>query len=139
MQFESSIYVSAPAEKIFSVYAAVSQWPTWDLEVESASIEGTFTSGGTGKIKPKGAPESKIEITELTENQSFTIECKLPLCKMHFVHLLDAQDAASTKVTNQLIFSGLLAPLFGRLIGKGIAKTIPSTLAGLKHHVEKAV
>ena len=111
MQFESSINVSAPAEKIFSVYAAVSQWPTWDLEVESASLDGDFVLGGTGKVKPKGAPETKITITELTHNKSVTTVCQLPLCTMHFVHILNAQSDGSTQVINQLNFTGLLTPV----------------------------
>ncbi len=136
MKFEESITVAASAEKIFAVYAAVAQWPEWDLEVDSASLNGPFSLGSTGKIKPKGAPESEIELIELTENKSFTIECKLPLCKMHFVHELAPQGNGATKVVNGLAFSGLLAPVFGRLIGKGIAKSMPSTLGGLKKFVE---
>jgi hypothetical protein len=139
MQFEESTFIAAAPAKIFSTYAAVSQWPSWDLEVESASLDDAFNLGGTGKIKPKGAPESKIELIELTENKSFTIECKLPLCKMHFVHVLSEQGDSSTNVKNQLIFTGFLAPLFGRLIGKGIAKTMPGTLLGLKHYIEQKV
>jgi hypothetical protein len=55
---------------------------------------------------------------------------------MHFVHELAAQSNGSTTVVNKLAFSGLLAPVFGRLIGKGIAKSMPSTLGGLKKYVE---
>ena len=139
MNFEQSTVVAATPEKIFSTYAAVSKWPEWDLEVDSASLNGPFTLGSTGKIKPKGAPESKIELVELTENKSFTIECNLPLCKMHFVHELVAQGNGTTSVVNKLTFSGLLAPVFGRLIGKGIAKSMPSTLGGLKKYVEATI
>lgn len=137
MQFESSINVSASAARIFSVYAAVSKWVDWDLEVESASLDGAFVLGGTGKVKPKGAPETKITITELTPNKSVTTICQLPLCTMHFVHILNEQIDGSTQVINQLKFTGFLTPVFGRLIGKSIYKTMPNTLQGLKNYVEK--
>ncbi len=136
MKFEESVSISAAPAKIFSVYAKVAEWPVWDKEVESASLNGAFKLGSEGKIKPKGAPESAIKIIELTEHKSFTIECKLPLCKMHFVHVLSEVNASTTKVVNQLEFTGLLAPLFGRLIGKSISKTMPDTLKGLKSFVE---
>jgi hypothetical protein len=135
MKFEESISISATPKEIFAVYAAVAQWPIWDAEVEHASLVGDFKLGVEGKIKPKGAPESKIKITELTESKSFTVECKLPLCKMRFVHVIVAEGAGS-RVINSTEFTGLLAPVFGRLIGKSIAKTMPATLAGLKRHVE---
>ena len=69
-------------------------------------------------------------------NASVTTRCLLPLCKMDFVHILEPQANGSTHVINQVVFSGWLAPLFGRLIGKSIAKTMPATLASLKRHLE---
>jgi hypothetical protein len=135
MKFEESTSILTTPSKVFSVYSAVSGWPTWDSEVEYASLDGEFILGAEGKIKPKGAPESKIKIIELTETKSFTIECNLPLCKMHFIHIITPEGSGS-RVKNLLEFTGLLAPLFGRLIGKSIYKTMPKTLAGLKRHVE---
>lgn len=135
MKFEEFVSISAVPHQIFSVYSAVASWPDWDAEVESASLNGEFRLGAEGKIKPKGAPESKITIVELTENQSFTVECNLPLCKMRFIHLINAAGGGS-KVINRLEFTGLLSPLFVRLIGKSISKTMPHTLSGLKTYIE---
>ena len=135
MNFEESISISATPTNVFSVYTQVSEWPKWDLETEASALDGEFKVGSEGKIKPKGAPVSKIKLTEVTENESFTVECNLPFCKMHFVHLLQA-DGDNTKVINRLNFSGFLAPLFSRLLGKSISKTIPQSLAGLKRYIE---
>lgn len=135
MKFEHSIYIDKSPAEIYLAYANVSEWAIWDSETESASLAGEFAVGTTGKIKPKGAPESKMKLTEVTQNESFTVECNLPLCKMHFVHLLKKLDN-NTEVTNQLIFTGLLAPIFGRLLGNSINKSIPGSLNGLKTHLE---
>lgn len=135
MQFEQSIYISDSPKNIYLAYENVSNWAVWDSETESASLSGEFVVGTTGKIKPKNAPESKIELIEVTKDKSFTVECGLPLCKMHFVHLLD-QEAEGTKVTNQLIFSGFLAPIFSRLFGNSINRSILSSLNGLKKHID---
>lgn len=137
MRFEESTSILAAPGKIFSVYSAVADWPVWDAEVEYASLDKGFTLGDEGKVKPKGAPESRFKIIELTETKSFTIECKLPLCKMHFIHTI-APEGAGSRVQNVLEFTGFLAPVFGRLIGKSIYKTMPNTLAGLKQHIEKS-
>lgn len=136
MKFEQSIDISADAKTVFSAYRNVSEWSQWDPETEAASIDGDFSVGTTGTIKPKGAPKSKMKLIEVTEDRSFTVECGLPLCKMHFIHLMNPSENG-TNLVNQIVFSGILGPVFGRLVGKGISKTLPESLAGLKHHIEK--
>lgn len=136
MKFEQSITISAEPHEVFSEYQKVSDWPKWDPETEAASIDGEFVVGATGKVKPKGAPDSKIQLIEVTEGRSFTIECKLPLCKMHFIHLMNKAESG-TELINQVEFTGFLSPLFGRLIGNGINKGLPDSLAGLKKYIEE--
>ena len=135
MKFEHSIKIFADQATVFAAFKDVSSWSQWDPETEAASMDGAFSVGTRGKIKPKGAPESKILLTEVTQNQSFTVECSLPLCKMHFIHLMQP-IVDGTELINQLEFTGLLGPVFGRLFGKGIDKGIPESLKGLKHHIE---
>jgi len=135
MKFEQSISINSDPIDIYSAYKNVSGWPTWDPETESASLEGDFVVGAVGKIKPKGAPTSKIKLIEVTPNQSFTVECNLPLCKMLFVHELNKVEQG-TKVINQVIFTGLLAPVFGHMIGNSINKSLPDSLQGLKEYIE---
>ena len=135
MQFEEQIIIDVPAEAVFAVYEDVANWPAWDSDTLSSQLDGPFEPGSTGKLKPKQGPETKIQITEVTKNHSFTVECKLPLCKMHFVHEMVPTDQ-STEVTNKIIFSGLLSPVFSRLIGNEIKDTLPSSLRGLKEHIE---
>lgn len=136
MKFEQSIEISVEPKVVFAEYQKVSDWPKWDPETQSASIDGNFVKGTTGKIKPKGAPESKMQLIEVSPDRSFTVECKLPFCKMHFIHLMNPIDSG-TQVINQVVFTGFLAPLFGRLIGKDINKSLPDSLKGLKNHIEK--
>lgn len=137
MLFEASTNIHATPTQIFAAYADVENWSAWDSEVEFSSIDGAFQSGTAGTIKPKGAPKSTILFSEVIDNQSFTVDCKLPLCKMTFLHRLD-NHGETTHVTHQVQFTGMLAFLFGRLIGKGIAKTLPTSLNGLKDYLEKA-
>ena len=135
MKFEQSISINSNPAAIYTVYQNVSDWPIWDPETEAAALDGEFAVGSEGKVKPKGAPVSKITLTEVTPDKSFTVECNLPLCKMLFIHELNEIDEG-TEVVNQVVFTGLLAPIFGRLIGKGIEKSIPDSLKGLKGYVE---
>lgn len=56
---------------------------------------------------------------------------------MRFDYLLQSQGG-TTLVTHRTTFSGLLAPLWGRLIGSGMKKSLPAALAGLKRKAESA-
>ncbi len=136
MQFEASTQINAPSATVFSLYANVSGWPTWDPDVKTASLAGAFVSGAKGVIVPNGGPKSEIILTEVVKNKKFTAECKLPLCTMRFEHELNDAKGSGTQATHRVIFKGFLAPLFGRLIGSGMRKTLPNALAGLKQAAE---
>ena len=136
MQFEEQILIAAPTEKVFSIYANVEGWSSWDPDVKSSSLQGQFVSGATGTLQPSSGPKAKIEFTEVTPNRSFTVESKLPLCVMRFEHELSG-SSGETKALHRVIFKGLLSPLFGRLIGPQIRKGLPHSLKGLKHAAEQ--
>ena len=136
MHFSYSVQIAASSATVYELYSAVSSWSAWDPEVERAEIEGPFAAGTLGVLKPKGGPESKIELVEVTPDESFTVRCKLPLCEMTFSHEL-AESASITTATHSVSFTGLLSPVFGFLIGRGIRKTLPDTLGGLKHAAEQ--
>ena len=135
MQFEERIIINAAPEEIFPFYENVSEWSSWDPDVISSSIDGDFVRGAKGKLKPAKGPEAAIEFTEVTKNKSFTTISKLPLCTMSFEHKL-IPDNEATEVVHKVHFEGLLSPIFGKLIGAGIKKGLPSTLKGLKNIVE---
>ncbi len=138
MQFEASTQINASSATVFSLYANVPAWPTWDHDVKSATLNGPFVSGARGVITPNGGPKSEIVFVEVVANKKFIAQCKLPLCVMRFEHELDELSGAGTRATHRVIFQGFLAPLFGRLIGSGMRKTLPGALAGLKRAAEAA-
>ena len=70
------------------------------------------------------------------KNKKFFAQCKLPLCTMGFEHELSDTKGSGTQATHRVIFQGFLAPLFGRVIGSGMRKSLPNALAGLKQAAE---
>ena len=136
MQFEEQIVIAAPPEKVFALYENVTAWSSWDPDVKTSSIEGSFSSGASGSIKPSSGPKARIKFTEIMPNRSFTVETKLPLCIMRFEHELTLLPSG-TNAKHRVTFQGLLSPFFGRVIGSQIRKGLPITLQGLKHAAEK--
>ena len=135
MQFEEQVVIAAPFEKVFSLYADVKGWSSWDPDVKTSSIAGEFVSGAVGTLQPSSGPKTKIAFTEVVTNRLFTVESKLPLCVMRFEHELSSHSG-ETKAVHRIAFEGLLSPLFGRLIGSQIKRGLPHTLQGLKRAAE---
>jgi hypothetical protein len=53
MRFEATTQINASSATVFSLYANVSGWPTWDPDVKAASVTGDFVSGAKGVITGK--------------------------------------------------------------------------------------
>jgi hypothetical protein len=136
MQFEEKIIINASAEKIFKVYEKVSEWPSWDPDCKKAELNGPFVSGAEGVIYPHGGPKSRLRFTQVTPSTGFKVECNLPFCVMKFDHKLTSVNG-KTQALHRVSFVGFFAPIFGRLIGSGLKKSLPKALAGLKNISEK--
>jgi hypothetical protein len=136
MKFEEKIMINSTAKEIFKSYENVADWPTWDPDCKKAELSGPFKSGATGIIYPKGGPKSKLYFTDVKPDKSFEVECKLPLCVMKFKHEL-TESNGQTQVLHRVTFEGLLSPIFGRLIGSSLKKSLPHALNGLKKKIEK--
>lgn len=137
--FEHRITVQASPERIFEIYRDVERWKEWDSEVEWSTIKGSFVAGSVGKLKPPKGPISPIKIVDVRENESFTVESKLPLCLLKFEHEITVQDSIETSVTHRVIFTGPLHGLFANIIGKQIDAGLPKTMRGLKLKAEEGV
>ena len=134
MDISHSIRVATPKDQVFKLYADVASWPAWDSELVDAYLP-AFVQGASGWLKPRQGPKAKIKLVAIEQDASFIVESALPLCRVRFGHALTEEDG-QTRVTHWVSFSGALAPLFRRLIGRGIAHGLPDTLAGLKHACE---
>ncbi len=135
MSIEDSITIERSPEHIFAIYKDVNSWAQWDPDIEAVGMEGEFTAGTTGWLKPVGAPKTATVMVEVNEPTSFTVESKLPFCILRFEHELNVVSDG-TVATHRVIFTGALAPVFSRIIGGKIRKGIRGTMEGLKHYAE---
>lgn len=134
------IEIKAPPEVVFAHYQNVPTWPLWDSETSAVALANLHV-GTEGWLKPRQGPKAAIRVAQCEPNHSFTIESQLPLCRMQFGHELHTSNtnADCTTATHWVRFSGPLAFVFRRLIGRSIDKTLPATLAGLKRASEQAL
>lgn len=136
MQIAHRITIQATPAAIFRIYADVAHWHTWDPDTRSASLDGPFQVGSTGKLTPTKGNTVPMRVTQLVEAQQFTVEAKIPLFCMVFEHLLQPQGNG-TEVTHRVTFSGPLTFLLGRLLCRQLNRGLPVTLRRLKQLAEQ--
>src|SRR5688572_30908298 len=108
MQIEHRITVSARPERIFGIYEDVQNWPTWDPDTKSASLDGPFRVGSRGWLTPSKGNTVPMVLTAVVPHRSFTVESKIPLFRMVFEHEL-LPSGSNTEVVHRVTFSGLLS------------------------------
>lgn len=131
-----TVIVDRPQAEIFAIYKDVDSWAAWDPDIESVGLNGPFAVGTTGWLKPVGAPRTATRLISINEPEGFTVASKLPLCTMSFIHELQ-ESAGGTSVTHSVTFTGVLAPLFSRLIGSKIQSGMAASMLGLKQYAEE--
>lgn len=106
--------------EIYAVWTDINRWPEWLDDVESTQMQGPFKPGSFFKFKPKGGPNLKLELTEVTINRSFTDMTRFPLARMYDVHeLMETTDGVEIRSTVKI--SGLASFLWRKIVAEGIA------------------
>ncbi len=135
MVIEERIVTTATAKVVHAIYAQVDRWHTWDPDTKSASIDGAFVTGAAGTLAPQKGRAVKIRFTEVRHDAGFTCVGGIPGFTMTFEHTL-SNVAVGTLIVHRVTFSGVLAPILGRLLGAQLRVGLPKTLASLKRLAE---
>ncbi|ECI9604892.1 hypothetical protein C9X02_20800 [Salmonella enterica subsp. enterica serovar Enteritidis] len=117
--YSEQVTTLAPPEQIWTMWQDASTWPCWDTELEWVRLEGEFVIGTVGLMKPTSGPEVKFRLSEVVPLRSFSSVAQLPLTRLVFNHeYLSSQEGdGAAQIRHSVTMYGLLAPLFGRLIG----------------------
>ncbi len=135
MKFSHTLKTSAAPEKIWAIWIDVEDWAQWDTELVDACLEGSFALGSIGKLTPKTGQVSSFEISQLSLGESYTISVRLPLCKLNIHRYLRTQSDG-TYFTHEVSFQGLLAVVFGSLLGGKFQAVLPSVMGNIKRIAE---
>lgn len=127
----SEVSRASPAA-IWALYADVENWPSWDPALEWVKWPGPFVAGGSGTMKPRGAPVSKFVMTRCEPNKGFTDVSPMPLARIVFDHVLEAVPGG-TKVTHSATAHGPLGWLIALLIGPAIRRGMPPSVIAVAH------
>lgn len=136
-QCEHSEVTRASESKIWNLWAQVEDWPTWDHALTYARLSGEFKEGGTLHLHFTHIPTVKSIITRCDLHRGFVTVSVLPFTKLIFSHEIFEQGELH-KITYQVTCKGLLSFFWRRIIGRKIAKHLPSALQNLVKLAEAA-
>lgn len=109
---------AATPEAFFARWGDMATWPEWNLDTEWVRLDGPFTEGATGTLKPKGGPKVGFTVTRLTETE-FVDVSKLFGARLTFSHRVIAV-AGTTDVFVDVSITGPLALVWRLILGRGI-------------------
>lgn len=94
MRFDHKVSTQAVPGDVWAVWTDVARWPEWDIELESACVEGGWLAlGARGTLRPKRGPASRFVVSEFEPERGYAFGTRLPLCELvvrrgrrHHVH-----------------------------------------------------
>ncbi|WP_094604243.1 hypothetical protein SPSIL_036850 [Sporomusa silvacetica DSM 10669] len=70
-EFSFQTEINASPEKIWEMYANVTNRFKWEFDLEQISLEGEFVTGSSGQIKLGGQPEMTFTLTSVIPHKEF--------------------------------------------------------------------
>ncbi len=134
---QATAHTKARPEDVWNLWADVAGWSRWDDEVISSQLDGAFTVGTRGWLKPKDGPRTTFVLSHVEPNVAFTNRSSLPLATLEFVHTLRV-EGGETVIEHRVEMNGPLTFLFRRLIGATIARGLPKVVERLARVAEGA-
>lgn len=135
MKFRYTLETSASPEKIWAIWTDVEHWSRWDTELRDAHLSEPFELGAIGKLTPKRGRASTFRISQFNSGTSYTFMLRLPFCSLN-VHRYLVSREGITYFTHEVSFHGLLAFIFGLLLGRQFKAALPSVMDNVKSIAE---
>lgn len=117
-------------ETIWHIWTDINNWSTWHGDLDYCKLEGPFAVGNYFKLKPKGAPAVKIELTEIKEGHYFTDCTSFFGAKMYDTHAMEVTPEG-LKLSNKLVVTGPLKWLWIKLVAQNVADSVPEETEAL--------
>jgi hypothetical protein len=120
--------------EVFSAWAEVERWSEWDEGIDYARLAGPFQPGAKITLRPKGGPEVSINVLSADPELGFTDETRFFLARMVDVHEM-RDTPEGLELTSTLSMHGPLAALWVRLVGAGVASSVPEQMSALCRYI----
>ena len=134
---EATVTAKASPEAVWGLWADVENWKAWDPAVEQSSIDGPFSEGTRGMLKPEGGPKSPFVLTGVRPGEGFSDRTRLPLASVDFFHEVE-RVGEGTRIAHRIEIRGPLSFVFARLMGRRFEKGLPEAVQNLARLAEES-
>lgn len=136
--YTETVPTKASADQVWAVWQDAVTWPQWDSELQWVRLDGAFEVGTKGRMKPTAGPEVDFVLTEVQPNARFADKARLPLTDIVFDHVyLPGSDGQPATIRHSVSMVGVLAPLFGKVIGSRVKTHLRDAMLDLARRAEK--
>ena len=137
MEYETTVDIEAPPEKVWAIVQDVERWSEWTESISSIELLGTgdLAMGSRARVKQPGFPAAEWEVTRFSPGTSFAWTSKAPGLTSFGDHEV-VPTATGSKVTLTFRQSGLVAPVVGLLMGSRARRYVDTEARGLKNRAE---
>ena len=118
-------------DRLWQIWSDVDAWHTWQHDLDYAKLDGAFAAGSTFLLKPKGGPRVRIALLTVEPNRRFVDLTRFPLAKMYGAHEFIARGEDEVEIRTSVRVEGTLGFLWRKLVGEGVAKSLPEQTRGL--------
>jgi uncharacterized membrane protein len=140
MRFEATIEITAPAERVFDVYADVEHWPDWTPSVTSVHRldPGPLRVGARARVRQPRLPVAVWEVTDLVPGRSFTWVARGPGLRTTGSHQVEPTEVPGrVRVVATLEQAGPLGAVVGLLSRRLTERYLQMEVRGIKAHCER--
>jgi Polyketide cyclase / dehydrase and lipid transport len=125
-------------ETFWPVWTDVIAWPKWDTPLLRAQLIGTFAQGASGELVDRSGRSSRFTLTECTPLAAYAYTVRLPGGSLHVCRFITSSTTTPLALSFQhhVRFTGLLAPLWARVLGRSFRRVLPEVMDHLVHLVE---
>jgi uncharacterized protein YndB with AHSA1/START domain len=132
---QHEIEIAATPESVWAVLTKIEDWPTWNPDVKSVSMQGEVAPGT--RFRWKAGPGTIRSIVDRVEPQR-SISWRGKTLGIDAVHAWRLEPRnGGTAVTTAESFSGLVARIFRRSLQKMLDGTLERNLRHLKAEAER--
>lgn len=119
-------------EKAWKVLSTVSSWNKWNHDVQWALLNGPFSVGSTGVLKPLEYHEVPFRISHFEKNRALSITIKKFLTSVVCTFRLDCVGNNKTLICQRIVVGGLFAPILRRTWAKKLKRRLPLAIYSLR-------
>jgi len=135
--YEHSVMTSASQESVWRLWADVAGWKSWNADIETIEVSGSFEAGTEIVMNPDGEQPVRLRLVEVVAPSRFVDEADLGEVVVRTTHQFEGIDAEHGRVIYRMEITGPTADRIGPELGPAISGDFPETMNALVRLAEK--